>query len=45
MFYLIYIFVLAPEEEHENEEVLIEWFKLVNNRNKLIRKEGEFIAQ
>ncbi|XP_072021316.1 uncharacterized protein [Amphiura filiformis] len=34
-----------PEAESENEEVLLEWFKLVNDRNKLIRKEGEYIAQ
>ena len=35
----------TDEGEQENEDVLLEWFKLVNERNKLIRKEGEYLAQ
>ncbi len=36
---------MKGSEGQDNEDLLIEWFALVNEKNKLLRREGELVAQ
>ncbi|XP_038069575.1 MICAL-like protein 2 isoform X2 [Patiria miniata] len=36
---------MEGKENQDNEELLVEWFALVNEKNKLLRREGELVAQ
>ncbi|XP_033629897.1 MICAL-like protein 1 isoform X2 [Asterias rubens] len=36
---------MKGSEGQDNEDLLIEWFALVNEKNQLVRREGELVAQ